>query len=135
MAFRLPKRTEMSFPKSKPKKDKDYLSFLHELPCCVTGMHGVQAAHVSFPSPMHGSYGRGKGTKVPDAFALPLSPREHAKQHAMNEREYWAQTGVDPHALANCLFVIYSIYPEQDAIERAKARIYAGIYPSLRNTE
>jgi len=135
MAFEIRKSTETHFVKAKAKKDKGYLSFLHELPCCVTGRYGVQAAHVSFASPIHGSYGRGKGTKVPDAFALPLSPEEHDKQHRMNEWIYWSETGINPHSLANCLFVIYSIYPEQDAIERATARIYAGIKTSLGNTE
>jgi hypothetical protein len=87
-------------PKAKPTKSKGYLAWLHELPCCVTGATTVHAAHVSFASPKYGHYGRGKASKVSDRWALPLSPAEHARQHGMNEQEYWASVGIDPHLLA-----------------------------------
>lgn len=34
-------------PKRRPAKSKDYLAFVHNLPCVVTGVYGVQAAHLS----------------------------------------------------------------------------------------
>lgn len=52
-------RTEPEPPKRRPKKRSDYLSFLHKLPCVVTGRFGVEAAHVSYASIFHGHFGRG----------------------------------------------------------------------------
>jgi len=92
-------------PNRKPAKSKDYLAFLHELPCAITGRYGIQAAHLSMASPKHGHYGRGKGRKAPDRWALPLSPDEHHRQHQIGEYAYWA--GRDPHFL--CL-VIWGLF-------------------------
>ena len=87
-------------PKAKPSKSKGYLAWLHELPCCVSGQFGVHAAHLSFAAPRYGHYGRGKGSKASDRWALPLAPAEHARQHSMNEQDYWREVGIDPHLLA-----------------------------------
>lgn len=129
MAFEIRKYSDPSFvaPKRRAAKKPAYLEFLHRLPCAVTGRYGVQAAHLSFPSPMHGHHGRGRGTKAPDVFALPLAPDEHAKQHGMNERAYWENVGIKPHDLALCLWALFSMYDEDEAIERCTARIRAGI--------
>ena len=108
MAFEIRKSAPIAFPKRKPAKSKDYLSFLHSLPCVVTGATTVQAAHVSFAAPRYGHYGRGRGTKAPDRFALPLSPEEHARQHSMNEAEYWAAVGINPHILALTLWGLFT---------------------------
>lgn len=113
-------------PKRRPAKKPDYLEFLHHLPCAVSGVYGVQAAHVSYPSAWHGAYGRGKGTKVPDRFALPLSPEEHDLQHSCklgSERDYWASKGIDPHELANALWGVYGDFDEAEAIVRCTAII------------
>lgn len=120
-------RDEAEPPKRRPKKRGDYLSFLHELPCVVTGRMGVQAAHLSYKSTMHGHFGRGKGTKAPDRFALPLCPEEHAAQHAMNERAYWEAKGIDPHALANTLFGLWNDYDEPEAVTYCTNRIMQGL--------
>ena len=115
-------------PKRQAKKEGDYLAFLHCLPCVVSGVYGVQAAHVSFAAPEYGAYGRGKGSKASDRWALPLSPEEHARQHAMNEQEYWRQAGIDPHMLALKLWGLYSEMGEDaapfavDLIRKAGAR-------------
>lgn len=108
MAFEIRKSAPIAFPKRKPAKSKDYLSFLHSLPCVVTGATTVQAAHVSFAAPRYGHYGRSKGTKAPDRFALPLSPEEHARQHSMNEAAYWASVGINPHILALTLWGLFT---------------------------
>lgn len=108
MAFEIRKTEFTPFPKRKPAKSKDYLEFLHKLPCVVTGALTVQAAHVSFAAPHFGHYGRGKGTKAPDRWALPVSPEEHAKQHSMNEAAYWKAVGIDPHLLALVIWGLFS---------------------------
>lgn len=116
-------------PKQRAPKRKDYLALLHELPCVVTGKYGVQAAHVSFASPMHGHYGRGKGTKAPDRFALPLCQEEHARQHRMNEQEFWLSVGINPHELANTLWGIFCDFQDNPslAVARCTARINKGL--------
>jgi len=117
-------------PKTRPAKRSGYLAFIHNLPCCVTGQTGVQAAHVSFASPWHGHYGRAKGTKAPDRFALPLSASEHELQHSGklgSESDYWNSKGIDPHELANTLFGIWSDYEEHEAVVRCQARINSGL--------
>lgn len=116
--------------KAKPKKNGPYLSFLHQLPCCVTGTYGVQAAHVSYPNTWFGAYGRGKGSKVADLFALPLSPAEHELQHSGklgSEEDYWTSKGIIPHELCLTLFGIYSNFEEAEAVVRATARINQGL--------
>lgn len=97
---------------TKAVKEADYLSWLHELPCIVTGRFGVEAAHVSFAAPVYGATGRGKSQKSSDRWALPLSPELHAAQHGMNEEEFWKQHNINPHVW--CL-VLYGIYCERGA--------------------
>ncbi|MFK0273695.1 DUF968 domain-containing protein [Ensifer sp. NPDC090286] len=127
MAFRIANNNHLdAAPARRPAKKPAYLAFLHHLPCTVSGVYGVQAAHVSYPSLWHGAYGRGKGTKVPDRFALPLSPAEHDLQHSCklgSERDYWASKGIDPHELANALWGVYCDYEEAEAIVRCTAII------------
>lgn len=108
MAFQIRKQAPEAFPTRKPAKSKDYLSFLHKLPCVVSGKHEVQAAHVSFANPRFGHYGRGKGSKAPDRWALPLCAEEHALQHSMNEAEYWRSVGINPHILALTIWGLFS---------------------------
>ncbi|RVP65557.1 DUF968 domain-containing protein [Sinorhizobium meliloti] len=87
-------------PKRKPAKSKDYLAFIHDLPCCVSGRYGVEAAHLSCAAARYGHYGRGKGSKVSDRWVLPLHPDEHRRQHGMNEERYWRAARINPHVLA-----------------------------------
>lgn len=131
MAYRINK-TSTPPPNKKAKRSPSYLNFIRGLPCAVTGRMGVQAAHLSFADPWYGHYGRAKGTKAPDLFALPLSPESHARQHSGNEEAFWLETGINPHKLALTLWGIWSNYDEYDATERATARILAGIRQSSR---
>ena len=87
-------------PKAKAKKSKDYLSFVHLLPCAVTGQYGVEAAHLSMAAPKYGHYGRGKSQKVSDRWCLPLTATAHARQHHIGEDLFWRNAGIDPHILA-----------------------------------
>lgn len=107
MALAIRKQFE-AIPKAKPVKRSSYLDFIRTLPCAVTGRIGVEAAHLSTASPMHGHYGRGRGTKAGDRWCLPVSSAEHSKQHSMNEMAYWASVGIDPHLLALTLFGLWT---------------------------
>lgn len=107
MAMRLVK-TALETPKRKPQKSKDYLGFLHRLPCAVTGRYGVEAAHLSAAATHLGHYGRGKQSKASDRWALPLSPEEHRLQHSGNEMAYWEAAGINPHTLALTIWGMWS---------------------------
>lgn len=107
-AFRIATARPDPTPKVRASKKAGYLSFLHSLPCAITGRYGVEAAHVSFAEPYYLHYGRGKGSKADDRWALPLCPEMHREQHSMNEREWWASKGVNPHELALILFGAWS---------------------------
>lgn len=117
---------------SAPKKRKDYLSFIHSLPCVVTGKSPVEAAHLSFAAIEYGHLGRAKGRKASDRWALPLHPDEHAKQHAGNERAYWASTGINPHILALVFWGLFSDMGEE--AESYCKLVIAGTTPSDRRT-
>lgn len=92
-----------------PRKDKKYLSWIHELQCPVTGREGegVQAAHVRMGDMSYGKLQSGKAQKPDDYFCLPLWHEEHARQHSMNEEAYWRQVGIDPLLLCCKLRMVY----------------------------
>lgn len=128
MSMRIkPQSTVLSFPKQKSKKSASYLDFIRQLPCCVTGVMGVEAAHVSFSSPWHCHYGRGRGSKASDRWAVPLSSFEHRTQHGMNEQEYWVMKQICPHSLALAIHGLWNELDEYEAIQFASARIMQGI--------
>lgn len=123
MAFEVAKRPiHQTFPKRKPEKSKDYLAFLHELPCVVTGRYGVEAAHLSYAATEYGHYGRGKQSKASDRWAIPLNADLHREQHCMNEAAFWRAKGINPHVLA---LTIWGLFTEHgtDAIPYATAII------------
>lgn len=95
-------------PKAKAAKSKGYLSFVHCLPCVITGQYGIEAAHLSMAAPRYGHYGRGKGRKASDRWVLPLSPAAHARQHQIGEDLFWRNAGIDPHILALTIFGLWS---------------------------
>lgn len=136
MALAIRKQAFEPIPKAKPAKRASYLDFIRTLPCAVTGRTGVEAAHLSTASPMHGHYGRGRGTKASDRWTLPLSRAEHSRQHSMNEMAFWAQAGIDPHLLALTLFGLWSDLGE-DARPFAEAIInqQLGAMGKLKNRE
>ncbi len=97
--------------------DKAYLSWLHLLPCVVTGKSGVgvEAAHVRYADEARGKRHTGKAEKPDDGWALPLWWEKHREQHAMNEREFWKMHGKDP--IEICL-KLRSFYPDEEAARR-----------------
>ena len=72
-------------------RNRDYLAFVRAQACCVTfSTYGVVAAHVRI-----GGDG-GMGLKPSDYRAVPLTELEHRRQHAVGERTFWRDAGVDP---------------------------------------
>ena len=106
MAFRL--APTASPVRARPVKNRDYLAFVHLLPCVLSLTRPVEAAHISFARPDLGHYGRGKGTKTSDRWVLPLSPAYHRIQHGMNEQRFWQTSNVDPHQLCLVLWGLFS---------------------------
>lgn len=113
--------------RKRPTKDKGYLAWLHELPCCISGREGVQAAHVSTAAPMMGHYGRGKSQKAPDRWAIPLTPELHELQHKHGEDNFWKVMASrrkifpkSPHMIACILYGIYCEHGYEDGIQIAR---------------
>ena len=127
MGFRIAYSKPDPTPKAKPKKEGAYLDFIRELPCCITGRHGVEAAHLSYAATQYGHYGRGKQHKASDRWALPLCPEEHRTQHSGPEQAYWMTTGINPHVLA---LTLHGLWTElgRDAYPFAEAIIYQQIF-------
>lgn len=93
--------------KTRPVKHKDYLAWLHELPCVITGTTPVEAAHISTANLSYGHLGRGKGRKSSDRWAVPLSPEKHAEQGRQNEVGFWRGHGIDPYIIALTIYGLY----------------------------
>lgn len=94
--------------KAKPVKAPSYLTFVHMLPCVITGMYGVEAAHLSYANPALGHFGRGKGQKASDRWALPLCPEKHREQHSMGEMAFWRRHNINPHLVALTIWGLWS---------------------------
>lgn len=90
------KRPRRTFP--------GHLEWVRTLPSAVSGVFGVEAAHIRFGSLPHGKRETGVAEKPSDCWVLPLTPGEHRKQHSMNEREFWKEAGIHPLTLAALLF-------------------------------
>jgi hypothetical protein len=115
------KSSEPYFAKAKPKKNGGYLEFIHRLPCVITGVFGVEAAHISFANREFCHFGRGKGRKAADRWVLPLGSEQHALQHSLGERPFWDSKGINPHALAVAIYGLWTELgdeAEQHCIER-----------------
>lgn len=91
-----------------PIKRKDYLSWLHDLPCIVSLRHPVEAAHLSEAMTMYGHLGRGKGRKASDRWAVPLCKQKHDEQHQGKESDFWKRSGVNPYVAALTLWGLWS---------------------------
>lgn len=112
MAFRLKPMTEGPIPKAPAKRptvrrerDKDYLGFLHRLPCCVSGVQSDVIAH-------HITVGRGRmGVKEDDSLALPLHNAMHDQHpgalHVVGERNFWTRWGINPFDVTRDLYDLY----------------------------
>ena len=79
-------------------EERRWFSWLHQLPCVVTGVIGeqVQAAHIRSAQMLDfNKPNTGTGQKPDFPWCLPLLNSEHDKQHAMgSERAYWESVGM-----------------------------------------
>lgn len=114
MAIRLkPLGPTLMIPKAPMKRpaadrrlrDKDYLSFLHRLPCCVSGVTSDVIAH-------HLTIGRGRmGVKEDDSLALPLNTALHDQHdralHVVGEKNFWRRWSIEPFWLCEDLYTLY----------------------------
>ena len=69
-------------------RSKPYRQFIASLPCLVSGRIGeTQAAHLRTGT------GGGMGLKPSDIYCVPLSFKEHKRQHDIGERTFWEPYG------------------------------------------
>ncbi len=110
-----------------PVKSKTYLQWLHSLPCIISRVSPVEAAHLSTPNESYAHFGRAKGRKASDCWALPLSKVLHDQQHKGNELRFWRSHRIDPYIAA---LVLHNIYATQgkDGIEPAQRMILKGLF-------
>jgi len=82
-----------------PRKDRDHMDALHELPCVVCGTRPVHVHHL-----MRGVK-RGMGYKAADKWGLPFCMKCHSHLHATGNEEAWlADKGIDGRATCRALF-------------------------------
>lgn len=88
-------------------RDEKHLAWVRTLPCIVTGDNvSVEAAHIRYSDPRIGKNNPGVGQKPHDFFVLPLSGKQHRRQHAMNECVFWQRAGIDPILFALALYAV-----------------------------
>lgn len=129
MAFEIRKGGfDLTTRKGGPVKDRDYLRWIHNIGCVITGQCAVEAAHISFARPELGHFGRGKGQKVGDMWVLPISPNLHMQQHAAgDERKWWEGKGLDPHLICLVFYARYHEIGGEDAARECESLIRAGL--------
>ena len=93
-------------------RDPSFLAYVRRLPCAVGPIGcsgGIEAAHIRYGLP--GEPLTGMQRKPDDCRAVPLCAGHHRTnpdaQHAGNERRWWLDRGIDPHALAAMLYARY----------------------------
>lgn len=89
-------------------EDPQHLKFIRSLPCLASGgTYRIEAAHVRYPDPRYGKPGTPMARKPDDKWTVPLSAEMHREerqaQHKKNERQWWADLGIDPLAVAEKL--------------------------------
>ncbi len=88
-------------------KAPGHLDLIRQVPCILTG-RPAEVAHIRYADPAHGKGITGMGRKPEDKWVVPLCPELHRLlkgcQHDSAEREWWAQFGIDPCAVALRLY-------------------------------
>jgi len=93
------------------RHNEKHLAFIRTLPCIVSKNNtSTEAAHIRYSDLRVAKRKVGIGEKPDDSWVLPLSSEEHHKQHTMNERQYWAQAGIDPILYALALYAVSGDY-------------------------
>jgi hypothetical protein len=86
-----------NLPISTPRRvrDKDHLRYVASQPCILCGRMPSHAHHLRFAQP------KAFGRKVSDEWTVPLCSTHHRALHSVgNEKEWWAEKGIDPTAHA-----------------------------------
>jgi DNA recombination protein Rad52 len=86
-----------NLPISTPRRirDKDHLRYVASQPCIICGRTPSQAHHLRFAQP------KALGRKVSDEWTVPLCSTHHRALHRIgDERQWWAEKGIDPTAHA-----------------------------------
>lgn len=116
----------------RPKQANDaHLRWLRTLPCCITGMRPVEAAHVRYADPVYGKRLTGTAEKPDDKWAVPLSQKKHREQHDGNERQFWARHGLDPLRIALSLYACTGDDEQAVVILREAWRVNSVFKPAL----
>ena len=101
-------RPVTAFPATRTKRPRrkvgSHLEFIRSLPCVVSGMTPVDAAHIRFGDESYAKRETGMGEKPNDWWTVPLHRDLHQDQHAHNEREWWASKRIDPLKTALILY-------------------------------
>lgn len=110
-------------------RDRDYLAWVHQLPCLTTGRHcPVEAAHIRYSDLRYGKRQTGMGTKPDDRWVVPLSPEEHRDQHAHGERAWWEAKRIDP-VLVAALLYSHFLADDLEAAEAVCVSARQGLIP------
>jgi hypothetical protein len=86
---------------AEPKRTRDaaHLRYVADQPCLICARQPAEAHHLRFAQP------RAIGSKVSDAFTVPLCALHHRELHARgNEKAWWSDRGRDPLLTANQLW-------------------------------
>lgn len=85
--------------------DEAHLDFIRSLPCVSCGNDiETQAAHLRSDNLEFGKRSTGMQQKPDDKWTLPLCGRCHDTQHKGNEKNFWANLGINPWVLALSLY-------------------------------
>jgi len=85
-------------------EDKQHLSFIRGLRCCICGAPNPDAAHIRAAAIIYGKRETGGGEKASDKWTVPLCRLHHDEQHSQDELRWWAMKGIDPFGLALALY-------------------------------
>lgn len=93
--------------KKRPREhDKGHLEFIRELPCVVSGVRPVEAAHIRMGDPAYGKRETGMAEKPDDRWTVPLASGKHKEQHSGSEAAFWAKHKIDPCRVALALYAV-----------------------------
>ena len=86
-------------------KNEAHLQFIRDLPCVSCHDNtATEAAHLRSDNLEYGKRHTGMGEKPSDMWCLPLCGRCHRAQHSANEKNFWANLGINPWVLSLSLF-------------------------------
>lgn len=90
-------------------KAESHLAWVRTLPSLISGSRvNVEAAHIRFADPAYGKPPAPTSQKPDDRWTVPLTADLHRTgpeaQHGTNERQWWADRGIDPCSVALALW-------------------------------